>query len=329
MSGRPSRRRPERPSRRRRTASAPGPSLDERLQKILGAAGIASRRRAETLIREGRVTVNGVVVRRLGVRADAARDRIAVDGEPIGSLGPRRTIVLHKPRGVVSTLADPEGRPTVRSLLGGVRERLYPVGRLDVNTTGLLLLTNDGALAAGLLHPRRAVPRVYHAKVRGTPPEEALSRLRRGVRMEEGRSPPAGVRVLERLPTKTWLEVTVAEGRRHLVRRMLAAVGHPIEKLGRVRLGPLTLGALPPAAWRDLRPGELAALYAAAGISEGRPGGGGGGARGERRRAGGRPPRRSRERSESPPPDGRRDRGSRAPAARQPGARRRRRRPRS
>jgi 23S rRNA pseudouridine2605 synthase len=219
------------------------------------------------------VTVNGAVVSELGVRADPRRDTIAVDGEAIATAGPRRTILLHKPRGVVSTLADPEGRPTVLHLLAGIGERLFPVGRLDVNSTGLLLLTNDGALAAGLLHPRRAVPRVYHAKVRGTPSFAAITRLRRGVRLVDPRgtrkTAPARVRVLSELPTKSWLEITVTEGRWRLVRRMCDAVGHPVEKLTRVRFGPVALDALPPGLWRDVNPRELAGLRAAAGLSDG------------------------------------------------------------
>jgi len=251
-------------------------------------------------MRAGRVTVNGAVVRELGARADPARDTIAVDGERIARRA-RRTILLHKPRGVVSTLADPEGRPTVRDLLAGVPERLYPVGRLDVNTTGLLLLTNDGALAQALLHPRRAVPRIYHAKVRGTPSEDALTRLRRGVRLEDGKTAPARVRVLARRPTKTWLEVTVREGRTHLVRRMCAAVGHPIEKLARVRLGPLALGVLAPGAWRDLGRRELAALSGAAGL---RPPPAARAALATVRRGHGTPPRRPPPRSAPRPPGG-------------------------
>lgn len=251
---------------------------------------MASRRAAEEFIRAGRVTVNGVVVQALGMRADPEHDEIAVDGERLARAGMRVTVLVHKPRGVVSTLADPEGRPTVRALAPGLPERLYPIGRLDVNTTGLLLLTNDGALAQGLLHPRHGVSRVYHAKVRGSPAEEAITRLRRGVRLEDGKAASTKVRVLERRPTKTWLEITVHEGRRHLVRRLCDAVGHPVEKLMRVRLGPLALGPLAPGAWRPLTPRELAALRAAAGLSGGRargePGGGPrAGARGRRRGA--------------------------------------------
>jgi len=240
--------------------------LAERLQKLLSAAGVVSRRAAEALIRAGRVTVNGERVTQLGARADPGRDTIAVDGEVLRPTAPRRTIVLHKPRGVVTTLADPRGRPTVRDLLRELPARLYPVGRLDLQTSGLLLLTNDGALAAGLMHPRRRVPRVYHAKVRGAPSPAALRRLLSGVRLEDGPGAVAAAHVLARLPTKTWLVLTVREGRHHLVRRLCAAIGHPVEKLVRVRLGPLRLGALPPGAWRDLAPAELAALRAAAGL---------------------------------------------------------------
>ena len=242
------------------------------------------------------MAVNGTVVRELGVRADVARDRIEVDGERLAPPGERRTILLHKPRGIVSAMSDPEGRPTVAALVRGGGERLYPVGRLDVNTTGLLLLTNDGALAAGLLDARRALPRVYHAKVRGAPDEAAVTRLRRGVHLpppRARRTEPAHVRVLERLPTKTWLEITVREGHWRVVRRMCDAVGHPVEKLARVRFGPLALGELPLGVWRDLRPGELAALRAAAGLR-----GGGGAGRGSRARA--QRPRARRPRPGSP-----------------------------
>lgn len=269
-------------SRRRHRPTSPAATaateeaLEQRLQKILSAAGIASRRRAEELISAGRVAVNGRVVHELGAKADPERDRIEVDGERLAPPGARRTIVLHKPRGIVSAMSDPEGRPTVAALVRDAGERLYPVGRLDVNTSGLLLLTNDGALAAGLLDPERAVPRVYHAKVRGTPDEAALTRLRRGVHLpppRARRTAPAKVRLLQALPTKSWIELTVREGHWRVVRRMCDAVGHPVEKLARVRFGPIALGDLPPGAWRDLSPRELAALRAAAGLSRGAAGG--------------------------------------------------------
>jgi len=211
--------------------------------------------------------VNGRVVQELGERADPACDRISVDGERVRLPKRRRTIVLHKPRGVVSTLSDPQGRSTVRDLLTGVRERVYPVGRLDLQTTGLLLLTNDGALAEGIMHPRRGVARVYEAKVRGCPSGAALARLRRGVRLDDGAIVAVRARLLRTLPTKSWLEIILREGHWHEVRRVCEAVGHPVEKLCRVRLGPLRLEGLPIGAWRDCGPAEIRALRRAAGLT--------------------------------------------------------------
>jgi len=222
----------------------------ERLQKILSAAGIASRRAAEDLIRAGRVTVNGAVVRELGQRADPGIDTIAVDGDPI-RIGARRTIVLHKPRGIVSTLSDPEGRPTVATLVG-TADRLYPVGRLDYNTTGLLLLTNDGDLALRLAHPRFGVKKLYHAKLSACPTQEDLSQLKRGIRLEDGIAAPARARVIERLKKNAWVEIEVQEGRKREVRRIFEALGYFVEKLIRIRLGPISLGSLPQGEIRPL-----------------------------------------------------------------------------
>jgi 23S rRNA pseudouridine2605 synthase len=227
---------------------------------------VSSRRGAEELIRAGRVGVNGTVVRELGTRADPDRDEITVDGERIARRPRRRTIALHKPRGVVSTLSDPEGRPTVRALVAELGERVYPIGRLDLQSTGLLLLTNDGALAQGLMHPARQVERVYHVKVHGSPGGRELGRLRRGVHLDEGRVVPTRVRRLKALPHKTWLEVGLREGRKHVVRRLCAALGLPVDKLVRVRLGPVKLGELEPGAWRELTPTEMGVLERAAGI---------------------------------------------------------------
>lgn len=243
-------------------------ATSERLQKILSAAGVASRREAERLISSGRVTVNGRPVERLGERADPAVDVIAIDGERIRPTAGPRTIVLHKPRGVVSTLRDPQGRPTVADLVRRAATRVYPVGRLDLQTSGVLLLTSDGALAANLQHPRTAVPRVYHVKVRGTPSPQTRARMRRGLRLEDGMAVATRVRLLEALPTKSWIEIVLREGRWREVRRMCEAVGHPVEKLCRVRLGPIRLGALPRGAWRECTPTELRALYRVAGLKE-------------------------------------------------------------
>ncbi len=270
------------------SATEPG----ERLQKLLSAAGVASRRRAEALIAAGRVTVNGRVVRELGTRADPARDVVTVDGERLHVGGARRTVALHKPRGVVSTMSDPEGRPTVRDLVRGIPERLYPVGRLDLQTSGLLLLTNDGTLAERLLSARQGVERVYEVKIDGRPSARSLERIRRGIRLD-GREPTvADVRVLRQLPTKTWLEVRVRRGQWHVVRRLCEAIGHRVDKLVRVAFGPVELGTLPPGAVRVVGGAELAALREAAGLSE--PGDRAGGSTAAPRRSPG--PRRDRPR---------------------------------
>lgn len=232
----------------------------------MSAAGVSSRRAAEELIRAGRVSVNGEVVRELGRRADPARDAIAVDGERVRASAPR-TVALHKPRGVVSTLSDPQGRPTVRDLVADVPERVYPVGRLDLQSSGLVLLTNDGLLAARLQHPRYGVARVYQVKVQGSPDQQALLRLRRGVRLDDGPAAASRVRVLESRATKTWIEIELREGRWREVRRMCDGIGHPVDKLVRVRIGPIELGALPAGRWRLLSKRELTALYEAAGLT--------------------------------------------------------------
>jgi 23S rRNA pseudouridine2605 synthase len=247
--------------------------------------------------------VNGEVVRELGARADRTRDAIALDGEDLAPRSRLRTVVLHKPRGVVSTLSDPEGRATVRDLLADLDERLYPVGRLDLQSSGLLLLTNDGALAQGLAHPRRGVERVYQVKVHGSPDGRMLGRLRRGIRLEEGVVVPSRVRPLRRLPSKMWLEIGLREGRKHVVRRLCAALGLPVDKLVRVRLGPIELDDLAPGAWRDVTVAELRALHRAAGLSLPRAGGAGSA---RRSRARGTPPRkRPRPRGERSPRAGR------------------------
>ncbi|MGH7966971.1 MAG: pseudouridine synthase [Candidatus Binatia bacterium] len=227
---------------------------------------MASRRAAETLIQAGRVQVNGETVTRLGTTADLRRDRILVDGRPLLFPSAPLYFLLHKPVGVVSTLKDPQGRPTVRDLLRAVHERVFPVGRLDYHSAGLLLLTNDGALTERLLHPRYQLPRTYHAKVTGVLTPEALRALRGGVRLDDGtRTAPAEVGVLQVREKKTWLEITLREGRNREVRRMCEAVGYRVEKLIRVRFGPLTLDDLPPGAYRLLTPAEVRALQRVAG----------------------------------------------------------------
>jgi 23S rRNA pseudouridine2605 synthase len=220
---------------------------------------------AETLIQQGRVQVNGEIVTRLGTTADPRHDHILLDGQPLSAPPKPLYFLLHKPIGVVSTLKDPQGRPTVRELLQGVQERVFPVGRLDYASSGLLLLTNDGELTERLLHPRYQLPRTYQVKVQGVPTLAALQALRHGVRLEDGTvSAPATVQVLRKREAKVWLELTLREGRNREVRRMCEAVGYPVEKLVRVRFGPLDLSDLPIGAYRPLTPLEIRALKRAA-----------------------------------------------------------------
>jgi 23S rRNA pseudouridine2605 synthase len=237
--------------------------MEERLQKILSRAGVASRRAAETAIADGRVTVNGTTVREPGTKADALRDDIRVDGVRVHAPAERVYLLLNKPKGVVTTRQDPQGRPTVMELVPPVAG-LFPVGRLDVNTEGLLLLTNDGAFAERVAHPRYEVPRVYHAKVHRVPDADTLERLRRGVRVEGERLAVDRVRVIE-ADNNAWLELTLHEGKHHEVRRLLEAVGHRVSKLRRVGLGPLTARGLKPGQFRPLTPSEVRALTSPAG----------------------------------------------------------------
>lgn len=248
----------------------------ERLQKLLSIAGIASRRAAEELILQGRVEVNGEVVRTLGSKADPATDTIRVDGRRLKLDVRPRYILLNKPKGVVTTRKDPQRRRTVIDLLGGVREYVYPVGRLDYDSEGLLLLTSDGDLAGRLTHPRHAVARVYEAVVTGSPSEEALDKLRHGVFLDGSRTAPADVRRAGSFAsagrsggsrnTLTTLIITLREGRNRQVRRMCASIGHSVRKLTRVRMGPLKLGDLRPGHWRDLTPAEVNRLKHAADV---------------------------------------------------------------
>jgi 23S rRNA pseudouridine2605 synthase len=228
----------------------------ERLQKILAHGGIASRRAAEALITSGRVRVNGRVVTELGAKADPRKDRVEVDGKRVVA-EQLVYIALHKPRGVVSTMHDPEGRPTVRELLTGLEGRIYPVGRLDFATSGILLATNDGEFADGLLHPRRAVPKTYVVKVKGAMEAEDLDRWRQGLRLEDGVTLPAEAKMIRREGDKTWFELTIKEGRNQQIRRMGEASRFPVMRLSRVAFADITLEGLPPGRWRYLTRDEL------------------------------------------------------------------------
>jgi 23S rRNA pseudouridine2605 synthase len=235
-----------------------------RLNAFLARAGVASRRRADELIKAGRVTVNGDPGQLNTVVG--ARDHVAVDGEEV--MRQRlRYVLLHKPAGFVTTARDPHGRRTVVELVSG-EPRVVPVGRLDMDTTGALLLTNDGLLAHRLAHPRYGVEKTYVAEVEADPDEDALRRLRDGVELEDGRSAPAGARLLG--PGR--VELVLHEGRKHQVKRMLSAVGHPVTRLHRSAYAGLTLEGLEPAAWRELEPFEVEQLASAAERPPGRSG---------------------------------------------------------
>jgi len=238
----------------------------ERLQKVLARAGVASRRAAEGLIAAGRVTVNGQVVTVLGTQVDPARDRIAVDGQPIRLATAPTTILLHKPAGYVTTVRDPWGRPTVLDLVKTAQEqsgtRLFPIGRLDADSEGLLLLTNDGELAHQLTHPRFAQEKEYLVLVEGRPGAEALRQMRADVPLDGKLTAPALVEVAPGKPGEggTWLRFVIHEGRKRQIRRMCQVVGHAVRRLVRVREGALVLGDLPAGQWRYLTAAEIAQL---------------------------------------------------------------------
>ncbi|HXX74103.1 MAG TPA: pseudouridine synthase [Nitrospiraceae bacterium] len=231
-----------------------------RLQKLIAGTGIASRRKAETLIAAGRVTVNGKVVTELGTKVDPARDHVKVDGKHLSSAQPYVYLMLNKPKHVMSTLDDPGGRPTVKDYLRGVSVRVFPVGRLDFDSEGLMLLTNHGDLAQALLHPRYHVPKTYLIKVRGVLTDDEIRSLERGVQLDDGMTSPAHVKKVKKVEQNSWLELTIREGRKHQVKRMLDTVGHPVLRLIRVKMGPLVLGNLEPGEFRFLEDREANAL---------------------------------------------------------------------
>ncbi|MEA2764287.1 MAG: rRNA synthase [Gemmatimonadaceae bacterium] len=239
--------------------------MQERLQKIIAHAGFASRREAETMIREGRVTLNGRTVTELGTKADAASDHIKVDGKLITRAEPHRYILLYKPKEVMTTVQDPQGRRTVIDLVRGIRERIYPVGRLDYHSEGLVLLTNDGDLAYQVSHPTNGSIKTYNVKVRGIPEERLVDKLRRGITLEGKRTLPCEI---ERIRTtgktddegNSWFEVRLREGRTQQIRKMFQAVGHPVAKLKRVAIGPIVDLKLTPGLWRELTDREVKML---------------------------------------------------------------------
>lgn len=231
----------------------------ERIQKVLSRAGLASRREAERWIAEGRVTVNGAVVTTPGTKVDVSRDHLKVDGRRVRPSGPRVYYVLNKPDNYVTTTKDPEGRAVVMDLLVGLRGKVFPVGRLDYHTTGVLLLTNDGELADRLLRPATGCEKIYQAKVRGVPDAATLRRLALGITIEGQRTLPCRMRLIEG-EKHAWVEVRLKEGRRNQIRKMFEAVGHPVSRLRRVAVGPISDRGLPLGRYRALTDSEVRRL---------------------------------------------------------------------
>lgn len=234
--------------------------MAERLHVVLARAGVASRRKAENLIREGRVTVNGEVILKLGAQVVWGEDAIRVDNRLIRRLDPRVTIVVNKPKQVLTTSHDPRGRPTTAELIRRIKTRLFSVGRLDYHTEGLLIFTSDGELAHRLQHPGYGIPKTYRTKVKGLPAEKTLAHLRSGVILDGKPTATAQVKKIGTTGRNAWLEITIREGRYRQVRRMCAVVGHPVMKLKRIQYGPILLGDLKPGTYRHLTPQEMEKL---------------------------------------------------------------------
>lgn len=234
--------------------------MADRIQVVLARAGIASRRKCETLVRHGHVTVNDKVISEPGFLVTFGRDDIRVDGRPVCHLEPRITAMLNKPKGMVTTVKDPQGRPTVINLVAGLKQRLFPIGRLDYHTEGLLLLTNDGLLSQRLQHPRYGIEKVYKVKVRGRPDHLIIKQLREGVVLDGRKTAPARVKKIGTTKEHTWIEMTIHEGRKRQIRRMCKGVGHPVLKLKRIGYGPLRLGDLKAGQFRILTAREIRLL---------------------------------------------------------------------
>ncbi|GBE40324.1 ribosomal large subunit pseudouridine synthase B [bacterium BMS3Bbin09] len=233
--------------------------MQERIQKIISQCGLASRRAAEELIQEGIVTVNGKVVS-LGMKADLGRDHIKVSGKLISSPSSRTYLIFHKPAGCITAMQDPEKRPTVQDYLKRVKVRVFPVGRLDFNSEGLLILTNDGELANAIMHPKKKIPKTYKVKINGFLVDKEKQTLENGIRLDDGMTKPAKVQIIKSLKANSWISITIHEGKNRQVRRMMDRIGHSAIKLIRTKIGCLTLGTLKPGEYRYLTDEEVGAL---------------------------------------------------------------------
>ena len=245
-----------------------GGILLERLQKYLAHAGIGSRRSCEKLILEGKIKVNGKVVTTLGTKIDPLQDIVEVNNQVIGKKEKKIYVLLNKPAGYVTTLKDPQGRPTVKELVKDLNIRIYPVGRLDYATEGLLLLTNDGQLSYRLTHPRYKIPKTYEVLVQGNPSKSALEKLKKGIVLEDGLTQPALIKILKQWKNKTLIKITIYEGRNRQVRRMFQAINHPVLYLKRVQEGSLRLGKLAKGEYRFLTEEEVKRLKKEVGLSD-------------------------------------------------------------
>jgi 23S rRNA pseudouridine2605 synthase len=233
--------------------------MEERIQKILSACGITSRRKAEEMILQGCVTVNGKIAA-LGMKADIEKDHIKVNGKLIMLREPKICIVLNKPVRCITSLHDPEGRTTIKDFLKSLKSRVYPVGRLDYDAEGLVLLTNDGQLAQAIMHPKKKIPKTYHVKIKGVLEDGKVHRLEKGVRLQDGVTAPAKIKKIRKEKMNSWIEVTIHEGRKHQVKRMLEKVGHSVLKLKRTKIDGLSLGNVPVGRYRYLTPEEIKVL---------------------------------------------------------------------
>jgi pseudouridine synthase len=240
--------------------------MEERLQKFLSSAGVASRRQAEKLMLEGRVTVNGKPATELGIKIDPQNDHVKVDGKLVHSER-LSYVLLNKPKGTICTMDDPEGRPKVVDLVRGVKARLFPVGRLDFDTTGALLLTNDGELANQLMHPSHKFPKTYVAKVKGVPTKENLEKMQTGLYIDGKRTAPAEARIMNVKDKNAVIELVLREGRNKQVKRMCQAIGHPVMRLNRPAYGFLAVDGMGPGEWRHLDPQEVELLKKEATVS--------------------------------------------------------------
>jgi len=239
--------------------------MEKRIHKILSEMGIASRRKAEDFIKEGRVTVSGRVAT-IGMKADPAKEHIKLDGKLLTKREPRVYMMFHKPRNVVTSLHDPQGRPTVKDYLKGVKYRVFPVGRLDFDSEGMLFMTNDGDFAHAVLHPSKKISKTYLVKVKGVLEEENITKLRKGIKLKKRMTAPAIVKKTRKTEQNSWLEITIHEGRKRQIRRMLDILGHPVLKLKRVRIDGIELGGLEPGALRYLTPEEINMIKKEAGV---------------------------------------------------------------